>query len=41
MYDFIQRFAPHLTRDVVDMAIALHSNEEIEAMFQDIKLPVK
>lgn len=41
MYDFIARFAPHLTRDVVDMAIALHSNEEIEAMFQDIKLPVK
>ena len=41
MYDFIQRFAPHLTRDVVDMAIALRSNEEIEAMFKDIKLPVK
>jgi len=41
MYDFIQRFAPHLTRDVVDTAIALRSNEEIEAMFKDIKLPVK
>jgi len=41
MYDFIQRFAPHLTRDVVDRAIALRSNEEIEAMFKDIKLPVK
>lgn len=39
MYDFIQRFAPHLTRDVVDTAVALRSNEEIEAMFQDIKLP--
>ena len=23
MYDFIQRFAPHLTRDVVDTAVAL------------------
>ncbi len=25
MYDFIQRFAPHLTRDVVDTAVALRS----------------
>lgn len=41
MYDFIHRFAPHLTRDVVDMAVALRSNEDIEAMFKDIKLPVK
>ncbi|WP_440864279.1 HTH-type transcriptional regulator CysB [Symbiopectobacterium purcellii] len=41
MYDFIQCFAPHLTRDVVDSAIALRSNEEIEAMFKDITLPVK
>ncbi|WP_235833845.1 LysR substrate-binding domain-containing protein, partial [Escherichia coli] len=41
MYDFIQRFAPHLTRDVVDTAVALRSNEEIEAMFKDIKLPIK
>ncbi len=41
MYDFIQRFAPHLTRDVVDSAVALRSNEEIEAMFKDIKLPIK
>jgi len=41
MYDFIQRFAPHLTRDVVDTAVALRSNEDIEAMFKDIKLPFK
>lgn len=41
MYDFIHLFAPHLTRDVVDMAVALRSNEDIEAMFKDIKLPVK
>jgi LysR family cys regulon transcriptional activator len=37
MYDFIQRFAPHLTRDVVDTAVALRSNEDIEEMFKDIK----
>jgi len=41
MYDFIQRFARHLTRDVVDTAVALRSNDDIEAMFKDIKLPVK
>ena len=32
---------PHLTRDVVDAAVALRSNEEIEVMFKDIKLPEK
>lgn len=41
MYDFIVRFAPHLTREVIDNALALRSNEEIEAMFQDIVLPIK
>ncbi len=39
MYDFIQRFAPHLTRDVVDngrwRCVLMNS----QAMFQDIKLP--
>ena len=41
MYDFIQRFAPHLTRDVVDTAVSLRSNEDIEEMFKDIKLPAR
>ncbi|AIN47220.1 HTH-type transcriptional regulator CysB [Candidatus Palibaumannia cicadellinicola] len=41
MYDFLQRFAPHLTREVVDMAVARRSNEEIEVIFQEINLPVK
>ncbi|MDR5617999.1 HTH-type transcriptional regulator CysB [Arsenophonus sp.] len=39
MYDFIWSFAPHLTPDVVDKAIALRSNEEIEEMFKEIQLP--
>ena len=30
-----------LTRDVVDTAVALRSNEDIEEMFKDIKLPEK
>ncbi|MGL4351281.1 MAG: HTH-type transcriptional regulator CysB, partial [Plesiomonas shigelloides] len=41
MYDFMQRFAPHLTKDLVNTAISLRSNEEIEEMFEDIKLPVR
>lgn len=41
MYDFIQRFMPHLTRDVVDNAVALRSNEDIESMFKGIKIPDK
>ncbi|KMT66538.1 HTH-type transcriptional regulator CysB [Catenovulum maritimum] len=41
MYDFIERFAPHLTRDIVDKAIALKNADDIDAMFKDIKLPVR
>ncbi len=41
VYDFIQRFAPHLTRDLIDHAIALRSNEDIEDMFNGITLPEK
>ncbi|MXP50944.1 HTH-type transcriptional regulator CysB [Pantoea sp. SoEX] len=41
MYDFIQRFAPHLTRDVVDNAVSLRSNDDIEVMLRDKILPFK
>jgi len=39
MYAFIEEFAPHLTRDVVDAALAADSPEEREALFTDIELP--
>jgi LysR family cys regulon transcriptional activator len=40
MYEFIQRFAPHLTKETVDEAVALQSNRsEIEALFKDVELP--
>ncbi|WP_194755380.1 HTH-type transcriptional regulator CysB [Aliidiomarina indica] len=39
MYDFIEEFAPHLTRDVVDKAVSLRHHDEIEAMFKDKQLP--
>ena len=40
MYDFIERFAPHLTRERVDEAVAHQgSRSEIEELFRDIELP--
>ncbi|PPI88826.1 HTH-type transcriptional regulator CysB [Candidatus Pantoea edessiphila] len=41
MYDFIHRFAPHLTRDIVDASVSLRSNDDIETMLKDIILPFK
>jgi len=40
MYDFIEAFAPHLTRSVVDEVMALSSREAREAYFSDFQLPV-
>lgn len=41
MYDFIERFAPHLTRDVVEKACLLRNQEEVDKMFESVKLPVR
>ncbi|WPC73171.1 HTH-type transcriptional regulator CysB [Vibrio porteresiae] len=41
MFDFMQLFAPHLTRPVVEQAITLKSNSEINEMFKDIVLPTR
>jgi LysR family cys regulon transcriptional activator len=41
MYDFIQRFAPHLTKDVVERANLLRNQEEIDRMFDSFDLPVR
>lgn len=41
MFDFMERFASHLTRPVVEQAISLKSNIEIAEMFKDIDLPVR
>jgi len=40
MYDFIQAFAPHLTRTVVDEVIALSSKEAQTEYFANMELPV-
>ncbi|KGJ95768.1 HTH-type transcriptional regulator CysB [Thalassotalea sp. ND16A] len=41
MFDFIERFAPHLNRDIVTKAMLLKNNDEIEKLIGDIELPVK
>jgi len=41
MYDFIERFAPHLTKDVVEKANLLRNQEEIDRMFARFDLPVR
>lgn len=40
MYEFIQAFAPHLTRDIVDAALAAHTRQELDDLFAGIELPV-
>jgi LysR family transcriptional regulator, cys regulon transcriptional activator len=40
MYDFIRAFAPHLTRNIVEEAMALPNKEAQEKFFADIELPV-
>lgn len=41
MYDFINAFAPHLTKSVVDEAVSCANSEEREQLFKDKVLPIK
>jgi len=41
IYDFIRLFAPHLTKELVQKAIALREKQETEDLFKPIKLPVR
>jgi LysR family transcriptional regulator, cys regulon transcriptional activator len=40
MYDFIEDFAPHLTREVVQQAFSHPSKTELDELFSHIELPV-
>ena len=40
MCDFIEKFAPHLTREVMAKAIQCHNKQELEELFDGIELPV-
>ena len=39
MYDFIQRFAPHLTQDLVEAATHRSNSAELDELFKGIELP--
>lgn len=39
MYDFIQMFAPHLTKDLIDAAAGTADNQELETLFEKMKVP--
>ena len=39
MYDFIEMFSPHLTREVVDQAHQCRSTEELDELFKKTSLP--
>lgn len=41
MYEFMVRFAPHLTRPLVEKAIQLKYTEEVNKLFEDIELPTR
>lgn len=40
MYEFIEHFAPHLNRDVVNEAFQRHTKAELEELFSHLELPV-
>jgi len=39
MYEFIELFAPHLNKALVDEALNARTNEEIEQLFAEVELP--
>ncbi len=39
IYDFIELFAPHLTRAKVEQAMKLRDQREVDALFEELKLP--
>ena len=40
MYEFIEMFAPHLTREVVEEAYQRQTRQDMDELFLDIELPV-
>ena len=40
MYDFLELFAPHLSREVVEAALQLRTRSALDPLFMDAQLPV-
>ena len=41
MYDFLQLLAPHLTRRLIDRAVGAEKRQDVEALFSQVKLPMR
>jgi LysR family cys regulon transcriptional activator len=41
MYDFLHFMAPHLTRRLVDRAATCETQEEVNALFANVQLPIR
>ncbi|MFT4712270.1 MAG: LysR family cys regulon transcriptional activator [Candidatus Azotimanducaceae bacterium] len=41
MYEFVELFAPHLNREMVDQAFEKNNRTEMDALFQTLELPEK
>jgi LysR family cys regulon transcriptional activator len=39
MYDFVEMFAPHLTRPLIDEAIRCRSEMELNELFSGVEIP--
>lgn len=39
MYDFIELFAPHLTREVIEKALQCSNQGELDELFSDLQMP--
>lgn len=39
MYDFVEKFAPHLNRDVVARAVQCRNKAEMDELFENVELP--
>ena len=40
MYDFIQLFAPHLDKELIDECVKRQNKQEVEALFREVDLPI-
>ena len=40
LYDFINMFAPQLSRELIDQAMHVRDKKELEELFKDVPLPL-
>ncbi|HJP53046.1 MAG TPA: LysR substrate-binding domain-containing protein, partial [Pseudomonadales bacterium] len=41
MFEFVELFAPHLTKEIVEEAFERHNRAELTQLFSDLELPVR